>query len=98
MIIVEEKKNRVRIDISVPQEALIEFRKVLFENGLSVQEFIAFLFISTQLKEPTILNLIELAKLAKINNNENVEMKHKPSSSNALYNLLERRSPINQQR
>lgn len=98
MIMVDEKKNRIRLDIEVSEDSLVGFRSLLFENGLSVQEFLAFLFISAEMKEQNIVQLIELAKIRKINNNEKVVINHKPSSSNALYNLLEQRSPLKQQR
>ena len=98
MIVVEEKKSRIRLDIETSEEALIEFRRLLFENGLSVQEFLSFLFISSQLKDPSVIQLIEMAKIEKIKNNEKVKTTDKPSSSNALYNILEQRSPLKQQR
>ena len=97
MITVEEKKNRIRLDIETSEEALIEFRRLLFENGLSVQEFLSFLFISSQMKDSNVIQLIEMAKLEKIKNNEKIKIKNNPSSSNALYNLLEQRSPLKKQ-
>ena len=98
MIVVEEKKSRIRLDIETSEEALVEFRRLLFENGLSVQEFLSFLFISSQLKDSNVVQLIEMAKIEKIKNNEKVKTADKPSSSNALYNILEQRSPLKQQR
>jgi len=97
MIIVEEKKSRIRLDIETSEEALIEFRRLLFENGLSAQEFLSFLFLLSQMKDPNVIQLIELAKLEKIKNNEKIKITNNPSSSNALYNLLEQRSPLKKQ-
>lgn len=98
MIIADEKKRKLHLELEVSEEALIEFRRLLFTNGLSVQECIAFFIISAQLKDQGVIQLIEMAKLQKIKNNENVTVTYKPSSSNALYNLLEQRSPLKQQR
>ena len=98
MIVVNEKKNHIRLDIEVSEESLIGFRRLLFENGLSVQEFLAFLFFCSEIKDPNIIQFIEMAKIRKINNSQKTVTTTKPSSSNALYNLLEQRSPLKQQK
>jgi hypothetical protein len=101
MIVVDEKKVRLRLDVEVPHESIIEFRRLLFAHGVSLQEFLAFLFVSSQMNEKNVMDLIGLTKIEKLKNNlqksENTNVRN-PTSANALYNLLEKKSPLKQQR
>lgn len=98
MIVTECNKKKLSLDIAVSEEALIEFRKLLFSNGLSVQEFLAYIFIVSQRREQSVIKLIEMAKQEKINNNQFGISTSKPTSTDALYNLLEQKSPIKNQK
>lgn len=97
MIVTEDNKKKLSLDIAVSEEALIEFRRLLFLNGLSVQEFLAFIFIASQAKDSNVISLIDLAKQEKIKNNID-KPTAKPTSPNALYNFLEQQSPIRNQK
>jgi len=98
MIVTDCNRKKLSLDIAVPEEALIEFRKLLFSNGLSVQEFLGFLFILSQKRESNLLNLIEMAKQEKYKNNNCKHSYSRPLSTNGLYSLLEQRSPIKNQK
>lgn len=98
MIVTDCNRKKLSLDITAPEEALIEFRKLLFSNGLSVQEFLAFLFILSQRRERNLIDLIDMAKQEKYkNNNYDFSVVH-PSTINGLYNLLEQKSPIKNQK
>ncbi len=94
----DDKRRRLTLDIAVPLEAFLEFRGTMFEQGLSLQEFFSFIILCGQMKHDTVMNLIEMAKEQKIKNGEKISITSKPSSPNAIYNLLEQRSPLKQQK
>lgn len=99
MVIVEEKKTYFRLLLSVSLETIVDFRALLFQHGLSIQEFMGFLFMVAQLSDSNVMNLIEMAKLQKVMNNDKVKnekMSSKITSPNALYNVLEKKSPLKQ--
>ena len=98
MIVSDEKKHRLHLNLEISEEATLALRGLLFENGLSLQEFLAFIFLFSQMKDANIIQLIEMAKLEKVKNNERHVIVSPPTSPNALYNLLEQRSPLKNQR
>jgi hypothetical protein len=97
MIIVEENKKRINLNLTlfIAEESIIEFRKLLFENGLSVQEFVGFLCNLSHIKNQQLLELVDLAKEYKSKNNSLTIKNLKLSSPDAIYNILEKKSAFN---
>ena len=52
--------------ISVEKESLLEFRKTLFEKGLSPNEFFSFIIDKVNVKDESLLDFIEEIKNNKI--------------------------------
>ena len=101
MIINEEDKINICLNLNLSKESIQETKKILFENGLSIQEFIGHLFLAIQTKDTIAMQFITNAKLAKLTNsqtNSEETVKFKSSSTNAIYNLLEHVSPLKNQK
>lgn len=95
-----EKKDRHLIGINTSIQSVIEFRKLLFKQRLSLGEFFTYMMKLAELSDPMLTNIIESCKKDKVERIKNYGtqgsglVKKVRVTSEALYDLIESESPI----
>lgn len=90
-------EDRKRLELAVPEEALLEMRKLLFSNGLSLQEFLGFIFVVAQKRDANVMSLIDEAKKQKTINGQTPNV-GRHTTANELYALMEQNSALKKQK
>lgn len=86
-----EERKLVGMSLELPRDSLLPFRRLLFKNNLSFQEFITFLIHMAEFNAPYIQELMDKAKKTKM---EGAGSRLTITNSNDLYNIIESKSPF----
>jgi len=86
-----EERIKTGIWLDLPKSSLTACRKMLFENGVSLQELFCQVIVMVENKDPAIKALLQEAKTNKIANNRKQMVF---TNSKSLYAALENKNPL----
>ncbi len=86
-------KSTFHVEVRVPRDALVEFRRCLFQSGMSLQEFMETLIMLPTNNVALFRELQAIAAKQRKLNAQPSERVH--TNREAFYRLLESYSPIN---
>ena len=90
---IKEFEERIRIGLwlALPKASLIACRKMLFENGVSLQELFSHIVVMIENKDPRIKSILETAKKEKFANKKQQLVFTNPKS---IYAALNEKDPL----
>lgn len=88
---IEEFETRTSVGIAVPRTSLVMFRRIMYENGITLQEFISQIIRMVVDRDPKMKAVLEAAKSKRIANNK---PKFIYTTPQALYSALEQKNPL----
>jgi len=92
-----EDESKQRTTMAFPRSSVMACRKILFEYGLSLQEFISQMILLVENRDPRIKSILESAKTNKSANATNMLSGDQRvlTNSRSIYAALDRNSPFN---
>lgn len=91
MILDEEKRASIHLWIALPRASLVACRRLLFENGVSLQELFTQIIIMMENKDPRMKSILETAK---VNKYANKKRQLVFTNSKAIYIALGQKDPL----
>lgn len=91
MITEFEERTRIGLWLALPKASLIACRKMLFENGVSLQELFSQIIVMMENKDPRIKSILESAKADKFANRKKQLVF---TNSKAVYAALGQLDPL----
>lgn len=91
MITESLERTQIALWLALPKSSLVACRKLLFENGVSLQEMFSQIIVLMENNDPRIKSILETAKTNKFANNKKQLVF---TSSKAIYAALEQNSPL----
>ena len=86
-----EERTRIGLWLALPKASLIACRKMLFENGVSLQELFSQIIVMMENNDPRIKSILELAKTEKFANRKRKLIFTNPK---AIYAALNEKDPL----
>lgn len=86
-----EERASVSLWLALPKASLIACRRLLFEHGISLQEFFSQIVVMVENKDPRIKSIIDSAKTNKFANKKKQLVF---TNSKTIYAALERNNPL----
>lgn len=82
--------NKQEIRAFCDQETFLDLRKVLFRNGLDLQQFISFIVEKTVTNDSRIIELLQEIKESDLYCNEDSNKKLKTLDAESIYSIIEK--------
>lgn len=86
-----EERKKLTLWFALPKSALVACKRLLFENGLTLQEFFSQIIVMMENKDPVIRQVVQAAKINRI---ANAKRQMVFTNSKSLYAALEFKSPF----
>lgn len=86
-----EERTRIGLWLALPKASLVACRKLLFENGVSLQELFSQIVVMMENKDPRIKSILESAKNEKFANKKRQLVFTNPK---AIYAALGQNDPL----
>jgi hypothetical protein len=86
-----EERTRIGLWLALPKASLVACRKLLFENGVSLQELFSQIIVMMENKDPRIKGILESAKTDKYANKRRQLVFTNPK---AIYAALGQKDPL----
>lgn len=86
-----EERTRIGLWLALPKASLVACRKMLFENGVSLQELFSQIIVMMENKDPRIKSILESAKTEKFANKKRQLVF---TNSKSIYAALEHKNPL----
>ena len=87
--------NKTSIFFRLEKEALLQLRKTLFKEGLSPQEFFAFIIERLVLEDERLEDLVQELHDLKLNERVKGGIDRKHVNADSLYEAIEEANPLN---
>jgi hypothetical protein len=91
MITEQLERTKIGLWLALPRTALVACRRLLFENGVSLQELFSQIIVMMENNDPRMKSILETAKTNKFANNKKQLVF---TNSKAIYAALEQNSPF----
>ncbi len=86
-----EERTRIGLWLALPKASLVACRRMLFENGVSLQELFSQIIVMMENKDPRIKSILESAKTEKFANKKRQLVFTNPK---AIYAALGENDPL----